>query len=49
MDVHMKSISRNQVNQIINLVGLTPQSQINYPLFVGLAALSERVLYDQFV
>lgn len=45
----MKSINKAQVNQIINLAGLTPNMHISFQLFVGLAALSERVLYDQFM
>ncbi|CAF0727855.1 unnamed protein product [Brachionus calyciflorus] len=49
IEVHMKSINKSHVNQIINLVGLTQQQTINFQLFLGLAALSERVLYHQFV
>ena len=49
IDVHMKSISRAQVNAIIALVCLKSEQKINLQLFLGLCALSERVLFDQFV
>ncbi len=33
----------------MNLACVNPIQPITFPLFVGLAALSERVLYDHFV
>ena len=49
MDVHMKSINKNQYNMILDLVRLPPKIQITLVLFYGIAALSERVLYPEFV
>lgn len=49
MDVHMKSITKTQYNMIMNLIHLQPKIQINLVLFQGIAALSERVLYSDFV
>ena len=49
IEVHMKSISRAQVNIVTKLACLKPDQKINAQLFFGLAALSERVLYDDFV
>jgi hypothetical protein len=49
IDVHMKSINKKQVDILIKLVDLTPDMKINFQLFQGLAAYSERVLYDHFV
>jgi hypothetical protein len=45
----MKSINKKQINFVLSLACLDPQIQITFPLFLGLAALSERVLYDHFV
>jgi hypothetical protein len=45
----MKSITRSQYNTILNLIHLQPKIQINLVLFQGIAALSERVLYSEFV
>ncbi len=49
IEVHMKSISKSQVNIVSKLACLKPDQKISAQLFFGLAALSERVLYDQFV
>ncbi len=49
IDVHMKSINKTQVNQVIQLASIKTDQKINLNLFLGLAALSERVLFDQFV
>jgi hypothetical protein len=49
MDIHMKSITKDQIRDVLNLACLEPGIQITFPLFVGLAALSERILYDRFV
>ena len=49
MDVHMRSINKIHYNMILNLVHLQPKVQINLVLFQGIAALSERVLYSEFV
>lgn len=45
----MKSINKSHVTQIIDLVCLDEDKKINLQLFIGLAALSERAFYDQFV
>jgi hypothetical protein len=45
----MKSISKKQINLIIQMSELSAQHRINFQLFQGLAALSERALYDDFV
>lgn len=49
IDVHMKSITRAQVGLVSTLVCLKADQKISLQLFLGLAALSERILYDQFV
>ena len=58
MDVHMRSINKEQIELIYNLVGINEHHHnhhkeqpftINFQLFVGLAAFSERILYDHFV
>ena len=49
MDIHMKSITKDQIKDVLNLACLDQGIQITFPIFVGLAALSERVLYDRFV
>jgi len=49
IDVHMKSINKSQVAMIVELACLKPTDQINLQLFTGLAALSERILFDHFV
>ena len=49
IEIHMKSITKDQIKEVLNLACLDPGIQINFPLFLGLAALSERVLYDHFV
>ena len=51
-DVHMKSINKKQIESLIKLADLTSLPtpvQINFQLFQGLAAYSERVFYDHFV
>lgn len=48
-DVHMKSVTKTQVNAVASLACLKPDQKISLQLFLGLAALSERVLFDQFV
>jgi len=37
------------VNLVLNLASVIPNQPITFPLFVGLSALSERILYDHFV
>lgn len=52
LDVHMKSISKEQIGQIINLACLNqlpPPIQINFALFCGLSALSGILLFQLFV
>jgi len=48
LDVHMKSITKAQYNQIIGLACVPLNTQITFIMFSGLAALSERILYDKF-
>jgi hypothetical protein len=45
----MKSIKKTQYQFILQLVVLPPDALINFQLFTGIAALSERALYPQFV
>jgi hypothetical protein len=45
----MRSINKNQYSLIQSLICLPKNIQINFILFSGIAALSERVLYSQFV
>ena len=49
LDVHMKSVNKAQVNQVVQLASIKSDQKISLNLFLGLAALSERVLFDQFV
>jgi hypothetical protein len=45
----MKSINKKQVDLLIKLSDLPSDIKISFQLFQGLAAYSERVLYDHFV
>ena len=54
----MRSINKEQIELIYNLVGINEHHHnhhkeqpftINFQLFVGLAAFSERILYDHLV
>jgi len=49
IDVHTKSIEQNHINLVVSLACIDESSKINLRLFQGLAALSERVLFDFFV
>jgi hypothetical protein len=49
METHMKSITKAQFDRLVELVCLKPSDKINFSLFIGCAALSERILYDHFV
>ncbi len=49
IEVHSRSIEQNQINLVTSLACIDESTKINLKLFQGLAALSERVLFDHFV
>lgn len=48
-DVLIHTITQEQIKSMVELVQLNDESHVDLKLFCGMAALSERILYPEYL
>ena len=49
IDAHFESLSEEEVYKVIDVVCLSPEQNVDFTLFCGVCALTERMYRDKFM
>lgn len=49
IDAHYESLSEEEIHKVIDVVCLSPEQTVDFTLFCGICALTERMYRDKFM
>ena len=49
IDAHYQSLSEEEIHKVIDVVCLSPEQAVDFTLFCGVCALTERMYRDKFM